>query len=329
MIRAVLALLVLLVSGTVARAETGVLRLGVQPGLTYLPFAVIQHENLIEKTASAAGLNLKVSYLRFSGGPAMNDGLMSDNIDVAATGIPSFLTLWAKGRGRLTVRGLMSYGYIPIALVTRNPNVRTLADFTEKDRIALPGVRTSTQAIFLGIAAERLFGPGKASHFDAITVTRAHPDAMAALLGNTEINSHFAIPPYLDAELKRPDIHVVATSIEMVGTPVSNGTIYLTEAYSQANPKTVAALYAAVKDAMVLINTDPRRAAAAYLAISGEHTPIEDIQAMITAPGVVYDIAPHGIMAVGSYLFRNGMIAAAPAEWKEPYLPLVHGEPGG
>jgi NitT/TauT family transport system substrate-binding protein len=311
------------------RAETDTLRLGVQPGLTYLPFAVIQHEGLIEKAAAAAGLpGLKVSYNRFSGGPAMNDGLMSDNIDIASTGIPSYLTLWAKARGKLTMRALMSYGYIPIALVTRNPNVKTLADFTDKDRIALPGVKTSVQAIFLGMAAEKLYGPGQSGHFDAWTVTRAHPDGMAAILSNTEINSHFTIPPYLQLELKRPDIHIVATSQEIVGGMVSNGVVYLTERFYQANPKTVGAFYEAMKQSVALINAAPKRAAEIYLKISEERTPIEEIEAMIKAPGVLYDIAPHGTMAVAKFLHRTGMIGAEPNDWKDLFLPLVHGEDG-
>ena len=312
-----------------ARAETDTLRLGVQPGLTYLPFAVIQHEGLVEKLAAASGVpGLKVTYSRFAGGPAMNDALLADNIDVAITGIPSFLILWSKTRGRNAVRGLTSYGYIPIALITRNPGVKTVADFTEKDRIALPGVKTSLQAIFLAMAAEKAFGSGQSARFDPITVTRAHPDGMAALLSNTEINSHFTIPPYLHIALKRPDIHQVTTAIEIVGSPVSNGVVYLPERFNQANPKIVAALYEAVRQAVALINADPGRAAAMYLQVSGERTPVEEITAMITAPGSVYDTAPHGTVALARFLKRTGVINVEPADWRELFLQYVHSEPG-
>lgn len=325
----VFGLLLALAFGQTARAEIDTLRLGVQPGLTYLPFAIVQHERLIEKAAAAAGApGLKVVYNRFSGGPAMNDGLMSDNIDIASTGIPSYLTLWAKARGRMTVRALMSYGYIPIGLVTRNPDVKTIGDFTDKDRIALPGVKTSLQAIFLGIAAEKLYGPGQSGRFDSLTVTRAHPDGMAALMGNTEINSHFTIPPYLNLELKRSDIHLVATAIDIVGSPVSNGVIYLTERFHKENPKTVGAVYEAVKQAVALIQADPKRAAEMYLKISEERTPVAEIEAMIKAPGSVYDIAPHGTVAIAKFLHRTGMIGSEPKDWKELFLPYVHGEDG-
>lgn len=312
-----------------ARAETDTLRLGVQPGLSYLPFAVIEHEALIEKAAAAAGMpGLKVSYPRFSGGPAMNDGLLSGNIDIASTGIPSFLALWAKGRGRFVMRGLMSYGSIPITLVTRNPNVRKVADFTDVDRIALPGVKTSVQAIFLGMAAEAAFGPGQAGRLDAITVTRSHPDGLAAMLGNTEINSHFTIQPYLQLELARPDIHPVTTSAEIAGTPVSNGVTYLPDAFWKENPKVVTAVFEAVKQAVAMINADPAGAARMYLDISGERTRPAEVQAMITAPGSIYDITPRGMMAIAKYLHRTGVIGTEPAGWQDLFLPLVLDEPG-
>ena len=112
-----------------ASAETNDLRLGVQRGMTYLPFIVMQHEHLVEQQAAKAGMpELKVTFNVFSGGPAMTDGLLSETIDVAATGVPSFVALWAKGKGKLAIKGLSSYGTLPIALVTRNPNVRTMAD---------------------------------------------------------------------------------------------------------------------------------------------------------------------------------------------------------
>ncbi|MGE4044420.1 MAG: ABC transporter substrate-binding protein [Acetobacteraceae bacterium] len=312
-----------------ALAETATLRLGVQPGLTYLPFAVVQHEKLVEKMAARSGIGgLQVTYSKFAGGPAMNDALLSGAVDVAITGIPSFLTLWAKSRGQRAIRGLTSYGHIPIALVTRNPNVKTLTDFTDKDRIALPGVKTSLQAIFLAMAAEKLYGPGQSDRFNAITVTRAHPDGMAAILGNTEINSHFTIPPYLQIELKRPDIHLVATAVDIVGSPVSNGVVYLPERFYEANPKVVGALYEAIREAIALINADPVRAAEIYLSVSGERTPVDEIKAMITTPGAVYEVTPRGTMALARFLKRNGYIPAEPADWKELFLPFAHGEPG-
>ena len=66
------------------------------------------------------------------------------------------LLLFERSRGE--VRGLAGAGGAPMFLVTRNPDVKKLADFTDKDKIAVPTVKTSTQALILQIAAERELG---------------------------------------------------------------------------------------------------------------------------------------------------------------------------
>jgi NitT/TauT family transport system substrate-binding protein len=321
--------LLLLVAAIPARAESGHLNLGVQRGMSYLPWIVMQHEKFAEEQAKAMGVaDLNVSFQVFSGAGAMNDALLSGAIDVASTGVPGYLTLWAKGRGKNAVIGLASYGWFGASLVTRNPAVKKLEDFSDKDRIAVPSVKTSFQAIMLRMAAARIYGYENVDHFDAWTVTRGHPDAVAAFMGKTEINSHFSIMPYTDTELTFPGAHVVATSAEIAGEPMSNGTTYLTQAYVQANPKTVEALYKAMARSVALINTDPARAAADYLAVSGEKTTAAEIEAMIRRPETIYDLAPHGIVGMAHFLFKTGMIAAEPKDWKELYLPYVHGEKG-
>src|SRR5262245_2358427 len=80
-----------------AAAEVGELRVAIQSGLTYLPFTLMEHEKFIEKRASTAGLgDVKVTWFKVSGGDVMNDGLISGNLDIAATGTPAFLVIWAK-----------------------------------------------------------------------------------------------------------------------------------------------------------------------------------------------------------------------------------------
>jgi len=58
----------------------------------------------------------------------------------------------AGGEGRLRLQ------LLPTALNTRDPNIKSLADYTEKDKIAVPAVKVSNQAIFLQMAAAKLYG---------------------------------------------------------------------------------------------------------------------------------------------------------------------------
>ena len=57
------------------------------------------------------------------------------------------------------MRGIAAYNTLPLTLVTKNPKVQTIKDFTDTDRIAVPAVRASTQAILLQMAAEQAWGP--------------------------------------------------------------------------------------------------------------------------------------------------------------------------
>jgi NitT/TauT family transport system substrate-binding protein len=323
----------LCLSASIARPamaqEAPELRMGIQFGLTYLPFAVMEHERLIEKHAQAGGLpNLKVTWFRSAGGPTLNDGLLSGTLDMAATGVSGFLTLWDKARGRFDIKGIASYGHTTLALVTRNPNVRSIRDFTEKDRIALPAIKTSIQAIMLQMAAEKEFGAGNAAKLDALTISRSHPDAMAALLSNTEITSHFAGPPYLFEELKQPGIRQVLASEELFGGPVSNGVLYTTERFRRDNPRKYEAVWAALREAVTLVQKEPRRAAEIYLAVAKETTKIDGILEILNAPTTRYDEVPRSVLQVAQFMKRMGSISQAPASWKELFFPEAHALPG-
>src|SRR5262249_38536332 len=103
---------------------------------------------------------------------------------------------------------------LPFKLVPRNPNIKTIKDYTPSDRIAVPTVRQSIQAITLGIALQKAYGDDKANEkLLANQVTMGHPDALTALLNpQHEVASHFASSPFQEIALKTPGIHVVLES---------------------------------------------------------------------------------------------------------------------
>jgi len=107
------------------------------------------------------------------------------------------VTLWAKTKGTpnevRAVAGMSSY---PLFLLSRNPKVRTIKDFTEEDRIALPAVKISIQAIVLQMVAAGLYCEKNYAKLDPLTITMAHAEASIAMLsGKGSINSHFTSPP--------------------------------------------------------------------------------------------------------------------------------------
>ena len=76
--------------------------------------------------------------------------------------------------------------------------MKTIGDFTSKDKIALPAGRTSIEAVVLTMVAEKTFGNGKTDKLDLLTVAMGHLEAMKALLsGNSGVDAHVASAPFL------------------------------------------------------------------------------------------------------------------------------------
>jgi NitT/TauT family transport system substrate-binding protein len=149
------------------------------------------------------------------GGPgALNDGLLSGTIQFVNVASPSLATLWDKTFGTpQEVRAVCAVQSMPYILTTRNPAVKTIADFSAADRIAVPTVKISGQAMALQMAAAKLWGLEKYDKLDEFTVTMGHPDAMQSVLSDQTVNSHFAVAPFnYYYELRVPGIHKVLSS---------------------------------------------------------------------------------------------------------------------
>ncbi len=321
----------LLAAAAAARAETGELRVSKGFGIHFLPLYIMEQQKLVEKRAAAAGLgDVKVTYPVIDGGNVINDAMLAGSLDIATGGVPGFLTLWDKSRriaGR-EVQGLSGIGGGSVWLVTRNPHVKTLADFTEKDRIAVPGIKVSFVAVVLQMAAARAFGRENYARLDPLTVGISHPDALAAMLsGKTEITAHFSSPPFSYIENDQPGFHRVVNSADILG-PLTIIMSYATRRFYEANPKLSAAFVAAVDDAAQFIAADKRAAARIYLDIGKLKTSEDEILRILDDPETRYTAAPNGVMSYADFMADIGTIKLKPADWKELFFPPVHGLPG-
>ena len=66
-----------------AKAETRTVRIATQYGISYLPMTIMAEKNLLEAEGKKRGLDLKAEWVRFTGGPPMNEALISGNLDFA------------------------------------------------------------------------------------------------------------------------------------------------------------------------------------------------------------------------------------------------------
>src|SRR5262245_27529231 len=146
---------VILLPPICAHAQTKTVRLAKQFGISYLPLTIMEQKQLLEAHSKKLGLDLKTEWVVFTSGAPMNEAIISGNLDFASGGVGPLLTIWGRTRTNIGVKGVAALNSMPLYLNTINPNVKTIKDFTEKDRIALPAVRVSIQAITLQMAAER------------------------------------------------------------------------------------------------------------------------------------------------------------------------------
>ena len=131
-----------------------------QFGAIFIPLMAMENMQLIEKQAQARGIgDLKVNWAKLAGPSVMVDAILSGNLHFSAQGVPSLSLMWDRTRTGVGVKAVSAITNTEIYLNTRNPNIKSIRDFTDKDRIAVPSVKVSTQALFLQIAAEKEWGP--------------------------------------------------------------------------------------------------------------------------------------------------------------------------
>jgi len=311
------------------RAEMAEIKVAQQYGISYLPLMLMEEQKLIEKHAKAAGVDIKVGWAKFAGGNVMNDALLSNSLQFASGGVGPLVTLWARTKGNLDVKAVSAINSMPLYLNTRNPNVKTIKDFTEKDKIALPAVKVSIQAVTLQMAAEKAFGEGQQGKLDALTVSLSHPDAQVALLsGASEITAHFGSPPFQYQQLEKPGIHTVLNSYDVLGGPATFNVVWTTSKFRSENPKLYDAFVKALDEATAIINKDKKAAAEAYLRISKDKDTVADILAMLNDPAIVYTTTPQNVMKYVDFMNKIGSIKVKPDSWKDLFFPNIHGAAG-
>jgi NitT/TauT family transport system substrate-binding protein len=322
---------VLLSTSLGARAdEVKELKIAEQYGISYLPLMIMEDQHLVEKYSTEAGAGgLKVTWTKFAGGNVMNDALLSDSLHIASGGVAPLITLWAKTRGNYDVKAVSALNSMPMFLNTRNPNVKSIKDFTDKDKIALPAVKVSIQAVTLQMAAEQAFGSGQQNKLDRLTVSMSHPDAQAALLsGTSEVDAHFGSPPFQYQQLGKPGVRTVLNSFQVLGGPATFNVIWTTTKFRTKNPRVYAAFTMALDDAIAMISKDKRWAAEAYLRISKDKGNVEDIVKMLSDPQVTYTTTPQNVMKYVDFMHKTGSIKVKPASWKDMFFSNVHNKPG-
>ena len=312
-----------------AARAVGEITVAQQYGVSFLPLMVIEKNALIQKHTAQAGLpDIKVSWVKVAGPSAMNDGLIANSLHFAAQGAPSMITLWDKTRGQ--IKGVSAMTTYPLYLITRNPAVTSIKDFAAKDKIAVPSIKISTQAIMLQMAASKAFGDKDFARLDPLTVSLSHPDATLAFTNNTAgVNAHFTSSPFYEQEIKVPGAHLVTTNYEILGGPATAVLITASSKFRDANPKAYNAFLEALTEAIDTINKDKRAASQVYLqAANDTKNSVDDINTMISDKDYAFTLQPQKVLKTAQFMATTGSIKRSPTAISDLFFDDLRGLKG-
>ena len=302
-----------------------------QRGLLYLPVDMMVTGGVLQQEATRLGLGKVEATARTLSGPsAITDALLSGSANYGAAALPSLLTLWDKTHGtpnEVRAVGTMSNG--AMVLYTINPNVKTIADFTDKDRIAVPSVRISFNAMMLEMAAEKLWNDPH--RLDRLTVGLGHADAVAALsagYGSATVTAHIAVQPFTDRGLKLPGAHVVADSREVFGGPLTQVTLLAAKQTRDKDPTLFKAVGNALESSIKMCNADKPAAAALWKKAQNASESVDELLALLDDPGFEFTSQPHRIAYFAAFLQRVGNMKSKVGDWKELFWETAYDQQG-
>lgn len=308
--------------GTVsARAELSTLRAAKQFGLGYIQYMIMEDQQLVEKHAKAAGVDVKVEWNTFRSSDVMNDALISGAVDFVSLGVPGLITIWDRTQGNLGVKAAAGLNALPLALMVRG-DIKSLKDFQPNHKIALPAVKVSNQAILLQMAAEKEFGVGNQGKLDSNTVSMTHPDATIAMIGgNQDIVANFSSVPFQNRQAKTPGIKRITSSTEIIGGPFTFNVIATTSKFRDENPKVYKAYLDALEEATALVNSDKAKAADIYLRVSKDKSPAEEIIALLSDPENQFTTKIAPLDNFIGFMVRTGNFKNKPQSTKDLLFP--------
>jgi NitT/TauT family transport system substrate-binding protein len=232
---------------------------------------------------------------------AIREAMLSNQVDVGFMAIPPFLIGLDKGMQWKIASGLSES---PVALVTNSENIKSISDFSQKDRIALPQPG-SIQHILLAMECEKEFGDAK--KLDNLLVTLAHPDGMNALLSAKDITAHFTTPPYLFKELEQTNIHQILDGKEAIGVDFTFVVGVTTNKFYDTKPELYSAFIKSLKESIQFMQKNPNKAAEILAPIYKLSK--EEVLKYITHKDMVYTSEVRGVNEFGKFMKRNNYIS--------------------
>jgi len=296
--------------------------------LTLLPNYIVQERELIQKHAARLGLSdVTVEFSRSPSVAVANEGLITNNVDIALYGMGPMLNVWDKTNG--AVKGVMAVSDYTQAVYTVDPKINSLDDLGENDRVAMTDIKTSNQALMMQMQAAEKYGWDGRFHFDPNLIAMFNEDSTAALVsGASEIKSAMLTVPYNDI-VTRAGARKIWSSDDVLGGRVSAGMLYGNVKFVEANPVLYEAVVAAYEEANEWINANPAEAAVIYVKYEPQKDGAPYIERLIReGNGFSFTTTPKGVKRFADFMHKSGLLSKSVDTWTDVFFDNVATKPG-
>lgn len=275
--------------------EKTTLNIAQQFGIAYAPLNIMEELGMLEEKLPGIEINWK----QFGGPTAIREAMLSGEVDFGFMGIAPVMIGYDNGMKWRYATGISAN---QVALVTDKEGVTSLKDFTAQDRIAIlsPGC---TQHMLLCMLCKQQLGDYMA--MDQQLVSMSHPDAMNALLSNTEVHAHFATPPYLQEELKN-GMHIVADGEDIAGAQFTFISGVAMEKFYEEQPELYAAFIETLNEAIDYINAHTDEAIQILAPLYGISE--EELREQMSYGGTIYSSDLCGVEPIKEAMYDMGFL---------------------
>lgn len=236
----------------------------------------------------------------------MRDALVSGDLDIVCTSLPTFITAYENG----TPLQLISFaGSVPIGLYGNDPSIVSLSDFDSNDHLAAKSKGNNGHIAFL-IACQLELGNAMALDDQISTIQEA--DALALLQSSNDYQAGiFSFPMTIKAE--KAGLHQIISFNDIIKDYGIGSTYFTRQDFYEQEPKVIAALREAQRQALELISNDPE-------GVAAKLSPIFELdeEYILTALGEMPPCAEYsGYNKLATLLFDIGLLEKEPTAFED------------
>jgi NitT/TauT family transport system substrate-binding protein len=283
-----------------------------QPGLGAVTLVTLKHQKTLEKLFPNTTFDWKVVF----SGASVRESMIANQVQLGALGLPPFLVGWDRG---FNWKVLTASSRSDSWLVTKNPRIKSLKDFTSSDKIGVVAP-DSQQAIILRKAAQDQLGDAHALDQNIVAITSE--DGEQALLSG-QIAAHLSGLPFQQREVDTGG-RIILHTTDAFGK-VGAGLIALAPNFDEQYPDFTKKVRQAFLDATNYASTHHEEVAQYLSQDQAGGGTAAQFKALLDNSAFVFDTTPSGLITYAKFMQSIGLISKVPGSVKDLEVSLLNG----